>query len=290
VEKVRCPHCDADVEPPEGGGPFFCPGCHGVIDLQARRAGIAAAPDSPETAPPAPAPRDVVHVGPGHGVAAAQKPAIGYLLAALVAGGAAYGLARLSWSHFHLPIVYPALVGGLIAISLALGSGGGTPDRGVLGFLVLGAICLGTAVVTWWVDYDEARRRETKHWEVIFGTRGTETAQLFARRLRDRDRDRDDEVTLLEDGTTVSVEEETRRAERAVATGVKSRDSFDIPLLAATQGRKGFEGFLLHRAQEGKTLRVTPDHQGWRLSGDAVVALAVVELLTTALFAFPRRG
>jgi hypothetical protein len=289
MDKVRCPHCSDDVEPPSGGGPFFCPSCHRIVDTSLRRAGVAAAPHSPETLPPDPAPHPVTHIGPGHGPAAAQTPALGYLLAAILGGAVAYGLGRLSATHLYLPLVWAGFAGWVVRTALAIGSGGGTPDRGVLGFLVLAATCLGIVGVFAWVDYDAARRNETDHWRLVFGDRGTESAKHFVKRLRDRDTDLDGVVRLAEDETTVDVGEEALRAERAVATGVKTLDPFDVPLLASTDGRRGFEGYLIRRAREGRVVKVTPTHDGWRLDGTAAIGLAVVEFLTAALFAFPRR-
>jgi endogenous inhibitor of DNA gyrase (YacG/DUF329 family) len=287
MEKVRCPHCGEYVDPPGGGGPFFCSQCHQVIDFQARRAGVAAAP--PETEPPDPAPHGVDRLGPGHGLAAGQTAAIGYLLAAAVAGGASYGLGRLAGSHVYLPVLWAGIAGWVTQRALAIGSGGGTPDRTVLGSIFLLLVGVAATGVFAWVDYDEARRRETKHWAVVFGDRGTESAVHFAKRLRDRrGSDRGDRVKLLEDDTFVSVSEEETRARNAVATGKTSLDPFDVHLLAST-GRRGFEGFLLHRAKEGRTVRITPTHEGWPLGGSATLALAAVELLTFWLLVFQRR-
>jgi hypothetical protein len=284
---VRCPHCGDPCEPPAGGGPFFCPRCHQVVDLQARRAGVAAAP--PETEPPAPAPHALARLGPGHGLAAGQTPAVGYLLAAVVAGGAAYGFGRLSGSTVHLPVLWAGVAGWAAQRALALGSGGGTPDRtffGVVFLLLVGVLAAGVHA---WVDYDEARRRETKHWALVFGDRGTESAAHFAKRLRDRRRpETGDRVKLLEDESVVLVSEEEDRASKAVAAGKPSLDPFDVHLLAET-GRRGFEGYLLHRAEVGRTVRLTPTHDGYGLSGSASLALAAVELLTFWLLVFQRR-
>ena len=288
MEKVRCPHCGTYVEPPEGGGPFFCSSCRNIVDPMARRAGVSAQPDSPNTGPPEPAP--LPGGGPiiRHGVAAGQTPFVGYLLALAVAAGAGYGMGWVANEHVYVPIVGAAIVGWLIGRALALGSGGGTPDRGVVGFVLLAAACVGASAVWAHVDYRAARVREADHWSRLFGPFGVQSAVESSRRIADRDLERDGKVTLVENGRTVDLAEESERAHLAVATGVPSNDPFDVHLLAAT-GKKGFEGYLAHRAKEGRVVRVRPADEGWRLGGPATLALAAAELLTMLGFAFHRR-
>jgi hypothetical protein len=288
MEKIRCPHCGVYVEPAEGGGPFFCSSCRQIVDPKARRAGVSAYGDSPHAAPPEPAPVASKQPIIRHGVAAGSTVGVGYALALLTGAGVGYGLGWLANNHVYLPLVGSALGGWLISRALALGSGGGTPDRGPMGFLLLAVACVGALAIWTFVDFQTERDRETDHWRRVFGPFGVQSAMRSVEVLAERDVEKKGEVVIVENGRTVRLDEERQRAELAVAAGVASTDPFDVHLLA-TSGRTGFEGFVLDRAKAGRVLRLRPDDKGWVLGGGAAVALAAAELLTLLVFAFHRR-
>ncbi len=294
--KVLCPKCGAENEEAAEGSPFFCRGCRSVVDPSGRtksavpspRAGPAGA-EGPRFVSQYDTTKPLTATGPGAGFSVGGSRIFGYVLAAIAAGAVSGGLAFAGITWLYVPILYSLLTGWAIKRSLAIGSGGGTPDRGPLGVLVLLAIVVGGFGVARYVEYRDVELRESRHYRAVFGANPFADVDGAIRRLAARDTDGDGLVEVNEDGirTTVVVADEDQRLRTAAATGRRAERPYDIELLAAT-GRTGFLGHLQHLAQDGTTFRFRPADTGHEIPGLGVLALWLAEFVVMVVAAFLR--
>ena len=296
MSTVRCGACGAQVEPPKSAGPFFCSQCQAIIDpTGALRTAVPQARPS-ESGPPAPhseyvsryassAPREKSGPGTRFNVGGSAIP--GYLLAAVAAVFVGGGLAWIGAHHLRVPILYPLIAGWAIRRALAAGGGGGTPDRGPIGMLVLLAICVGTFGGGEYVAYRGEADRENSRFRNVYGTFPVTDNRQAIRDLKNvRDADGNGEFTLP-DGTKVRIEEEENRLGQAAITAVYPDEPYDVKLLAEV-GKKGFTGHLYDRISAGEDLRITADKVTWHIPGFGVVILWVLEFIVLAMAAFAR--
>ena len=325
--QVRCPHCGGLNVPAADNAPYFCRECKRIVDPNkaiARPSGGFAPPASempppesePAPAPPRSAPAPGTSAGgagsptgyvsrygtavpqmksaPGTKAAVAGSLWIGLLMAA--AAGAVGGLA-LGWvgeNVLRVPLVFPFLVGWAVKRALALGAGGGTPDRGLVGGAVFLLIVVGSFAAMRWIEYRSVASKKTELYATAYGV---SAARAVAERgdvvagLRERDPTSDgatDGLVKLADGRRVSVEEEQDRLAAAFATSRVPADGYDLEMLAAS-GRTGFRGHLAYATGSGgTTLRLVPGSGGIRLPGFATLVLWIVELGVLLLTAFSR--
>jgi hypothetical protein len=223
--------------------------------------------------------------GPGAGFSVGGNKALGYTLAAVAAAGAAAGLGWVPLHVVHVPIL-PALVAGwVIKRALAAGSGGGTPDRGPIGVLVLLAIVFGTFAVWRYVDYLAAAREKSPRYEEIFGSDFRDLpAAIDAARSRDPDRDG---FGTLSDESTYQIAEEEQRIRSALATGKTPADGYDVVLLAAT-GSPGLMGHVRHAVLSGIEFKFLPHGRSFPVEGWVVVIWWILEAILLFLAAFAR--
>jgi hypothetical protein len=303
---VACPHCQVANEAPAGNAPFFCKACHAIVD---RTGGLRQAPTSlPATsgAPPRAAGRGTlpplpggagdragsinfsVPTGPGAGFSVGGSRVVGFLLAALAAALVGGLLAWLGAFVLRVPILFPFLAGWAIRRALATGSGGGTPDRGVLGGIFLAALALGTVVAARHAEYLASAERESVHFREVYGPPATamRDPQSVVAALRAADPDGDGKIATS-GGRSFGVSEEILHVQTARATGVAPSDAYDIFLLATT-GYGGFVGHTHHVVHEGDQLRLVASSNGFHLPGFALVVLWLVEAIVVLVTAFGR--
>jgi hypothetical protein len=225
--------------------------------------------------------------GPGMAFAVGGNRPLGFLLGVVAAAIVGGGLAYVSSNVVVLPIVGAALTGWAVKHAIALGAGGGTPDRGVLGTLLMFSLVGATFGLMKYVEYRAVEARESSRVLEIFGPRPLEDPQGAMARLKDRDTDRDGRVVLAGDSTSVVVADEQARLEAARATGRPALDPYDVVLLAAV-GRGGFAGHAQHWVQDGTSIRLTPKGKAFFVPGFGLVVLWVVELAVLAVAAFAR--
>ncbi len=315
--RITCPHCGEQVEAPDTTAPFFCAKCHAIVDPAGLMRGSLtppkAGPWADEPRPPAPrrsepapagtprpgpsapppqyvsrygttAPREVA--GPGTGVTAGGSLVGGLLLAALAATIVGGGLGWAAAHHLRVPLLYAIATGWTMRRALAMGGGGGTPDKGIAGVLALLGLCVGAFLLGLYAEYDETSDRESAHYRLIFGGGSLEDAEEQLDLVAARDTARTGRVAL-EDGTTVVLAEESMRLKRAQATGRAPHAPYDVALLAEA-GRTGFLGWLETTATAGTSFRFTPAQSGWDVPGIGVLAWRIVELLALIAVAFTR--
>jgi hypothetical protein len=291
---VRCGGCGADNPEPEGGAPFFCRQCHEVVDpggkLRAPPAPTVPSKSSGEGGKPSfvsqySSQDPTYRGGPGAGFSVGGNKVLGYVLAAVAAAGAAAGLGWLALHVAHVPVL-PALVAGwVIKRALAAGSGGGTPDRGPLGVIVLLAIVFGTFATWRYVGYLAASRDKSPRYEEMFGPDlGDLRSAIETARSRDPDRDG---FGTLSDETTYRIDEEEQRLRAALATGEKPKDGYDVVLLAGT-GHSGLAGHVRHAILSGIDWRPTPGARPIPVEGWIVAIWWLVEAVVLVLAAFSR--
>jgi hypothetical protein len=292
---VRCGGCGADNPEPEGGAPFFCRQCHEIVDPAGKRRGPPP-PTVPEGRGPEPKAKPgfvsqykttaPTYAGaPGAGFSVGGLKPLGYLLAALAAAVAGAGLGFVGLHYLNVPIVYSLVAGWAIKRALAAGSGGGTPDRGPLGLLVLTAIVVATFAAGRYVEYLSVSKHESSRYEEIFGPNLTDLeGALDAARTKDPDRDG---FGTLSDETTYRVDDEQQRIRAALATGTRPENGYDVALLAET-GRAGFLGHVRHVLANGTEFRFTPRGEPLAVAGYVVVLWWILELLVLGLAAFTR--
>ena len=173
---------------PQGNSPFFCKACHAIVD----RTGIAATGAHRRTPPPPVSPRKPFgepvasppahtgtgrtgsinyHVpsGPGAGFSVGGSRVVGFALAALAAIVAGGGLAWFGAYVLRVPLLFAFLAAWAIRRALATGSGGGTPDRGVIGGVFLFVLAAGTCVAARYGEYSAIAERESRHYGEIYG-------------------------------------------------------------------------------------------------------------------------
>jgi hypothetical protein len=295
LASVRCGACGSQVEPPKAAGPFFCPQCQAIIDpTGALRAPVPQAKPA-ESGPPVPhseyvsryasaAPRD--RAGPGARFNVGGSVILGYLLAAVAAVVFGGGLAWIGAHHLRVPILYPLIAGWGIRRALALGGGGGTPDRGPIGFLLLLAICIATFGGMEFISYRAEADRESGRWRQLYGGFPVGDDKQALTDLRNRDPDLNGEV-LLDDGTGVVIAEEKSRFDKYGLARQLASEPYDVKMLAET-GDPGFRGHLAYRIDAGEELRLTPQKVLWHIPGWGIVILWVVEFTLLCLAAFAK--
>jgi hypothetical protein len=304
---VPCPHCHAENDVPQGNSPFFCKACHAIVDrtgtLRQPPTSVPAAAVAPRKtfgdtgaaphAKSAPSHGASInyHVpsGPGAGFSVGGSRYIGFGLAAVAAVVVGGGLAWLGAYVLRVPLLYPFIAAWAIRRALATGSGGGTPDRGILGGIFLAALAIGTCGAARYGEYVASAERESRHYGEIYGSSPTVAMQnLKATQARIGALDTDgDGHAATSTGRTYSVADEIRNLLTASATNAVPHDPYDIYLLAA-RGRAGFAGHLQSVVHEGEDLRLLASGAGFHLSGILVVALWIVELLIALIVAFGR--
>jgi hypothetical protein len=303
---VPCPHCQAENDAPAGNAPFFCKSCHAIVDptgtLRQPPTALpaAAAPprrpsggDFPAVATKAGSSHAgsinySVPTGPGAGFSVGGSRIVGFALAAVAAVLVGGGLAWLAAYVVRVPLLYPFIAGWAIRRALATGSGGGTPDRGLVGGLFLAALALGTCVTARFVEYRWSADRESAFYREIYGPPGlamTDTANVVAR-IAESDPDKDGLATTS-GGRAFNVLDEIRHVQIARSTKTTPSDAYDIYLLATT-GRAGFLGHADRVVHEGDDVRVLASAAGVHLPGFGIVLLWLVEFVIALLAAFAR--
>ncbi len=204
----------------------------------------------------------------------------------------------LGWVGEHvlrIPLLFPFLAGWSIKRALALGSGGGTPDRGLVGGILFLSIVFGSFALTRWIEYRTVAARQTEHFTEVYGVSAAravaERADVVAG-LRERDATSDgaaDGAVKLSSGEPVVVQTEQDRLSAAFASGRVPTDGYDLEMLAAI-GRTGFRGHLEYVTSKdgGTRLRLLPGSGGTRLPGFATLILWVLELGVLLITAFSR--
>jgi hypothetical protein len=277
------------------GAPFFCKNCHRIVDPSGRISsgdGPAARTvpgDSPshyvsryESA----SPRDASTISGPQAVAGSAL--VGYLFAAgagLILGG---GLGWFGIHVFRLPVVVAFVVGWGIRRTLALGAGGGTPDRGLLGTLtLLGIVVLSFAALRYFEYRGLAGRAADRHSEMygVSAAAALGDVDSALARLGGHPRDAQGRIVLTTDGAEVLVDEERERLVAARATGRTPGDAYDIDLLADT-GHTGLSGHLRRSIARGETFRFTPRSEGFRLPGVGIGLLWLLEFGALWMMAF----
>lgn len=323
--QVPCPHCGAPNTPAQDGAPYFCSACTRIVDRRQaipKPSGVFAPPE-PETrsrpredAMPVPGPTRasqalgestgyVSRYGttvdrpialPGPKAAVGGSLGMGLLLAALAAVVAAASLGFLGEHVWKVPLVFPFVIGWAIRRALALGGGGGTPDRGVVGGLLFLGIVLGAFGLTRWIEYRAVAARRSDHYQTLYGRGASralaERADVIAA-LKDRAPRDGPEAGVLHvgDRTTTVHAEQDRLTAAAAASGASGRqpaDGYDLELLAA-HGGTGFQGHLAHAiGTGGTTLRLLPGGRPTVLPGFATLVLWVLEAGVLLVSAFSR--
>lgn len=328
--QVRCPHCSGMNTPAANNAPYFCGQCKRIVDPNrtiARPSGTFAPPPedlpppepvsshSPASAPAAPppgtsaggagAPSNYVSrygtavprqlSAPGTKAAVAGSLSIGLMLAGGAGLVAGIVLGWLGENVLRIPFLFPFLAGWGIKRALALGAGGGTPDRGLVGGVLFLSIVVGSFLLTRWIEYRSIVSRQTEHFSEAYGVSASravaERADVIAA-LRERDASSDGEAdgsVKLPDGARVTVQTEQDRLAAAFATGRVPADGYDLEMLAAI-GRTGFRGHLEYATSKdgGTRLRLLPGSQGMQLPGFATLVLWILELGVLLITAFSR--
>ncbi len=306
---IRCPHCSVENPAPATPSPFFCKGCHQIVDP-----GGSMKADRPPAAPPPPmrgagggapaptaareptsyvsryggtTPRDATAPGVGFNVGGSLLG--GLALAAMAGGivGAALGYAGAQF--VSLPIVSALIVGWTLKRALAAGAGGGTPDRGVVGGILFLAIVLAVPGLMRWLEYRAAGEAWNARAHSLYAQGAAAAVNDVpgaTNAFRILDTDADGQIVLPGGAGTVFVDEEVQRLVAAKASGKRPSDGYDVELLAAT-GKQGFYGHIDHVLRKGDTLRI-PGTKGVTVPGFAMVALWLVELLILVTVAFAR--
>lgn len=304
-ETIACPACGAANALPQGRAPFFCSACNAIVDpnraatasrgagspdassLAARIASGAATPTGYTSRYGTAMPRDLA--GPGGAASVGGSLAVGLLLAAAGGVGIAAVLGWLGEHFVKAPVVMPLVVGWGIRRMLALGGGGGTPDRGVVGTIVLLAIVATAFGTLRWMEYRGIVDRESKVVQDAFDLSASSAvgdSSLALDNLRRKDSDGDGSVTLP-GGRTVSIEAEKERLRNARATGLVPRDGYDLEMLAAT-GSQGFSGHFGHTVREGLDLRMIASGGAIHVPGFAAAILWLFEAVVLLVAAFLR--
>jgi hypothetical protein len=329
-ETVACPHCGAPNVAAEGGAPFFCIGCKAIVDLgktiaksntplmgatptpapgapltprfepgpgqqeQRRESPTAAA--AAANAPPSyvsrygtESPRDAS--GPSGGPALAGSIFVGLVFAAFAGIGLGLGVGWVGESYVRVPILFSVIVGWGIKRALALGAGGGTPDRGPLGGTILFAIVVLSFAATRWVEYQALESRMSARYEEAYGRSpaaavADPAGAIAALRATDPTATPVTPTVHLKDGTALDVEQEQKRLENAKASGKVPHDGYDIVLLAAT-GKTGFTGHVAKLTTVGQDLRLF-GKTSLPMSGMVVLVYWVIEFAILLLAAFAR--
>ncbi|MFO0933419.1 MAG: hypothetical protein U1E39_12000 [Planctomycetota bacterium] len=328
--QVRCPHCGGMNTPAANNAPYFCRECKRIVDPNktiARPSGTFAPPpeDLPppepssshhptsEPAGPAPgtsaggagAPSNYVSrygtaiprqlSAPGTKAAVAGSLGIGLMLAAGAGIVAGIVLGWVGENVLRIPLLFPFLAGWSIKRALALGAGGGTPDRGLIGGLLFLAIVFGSFALTRWIEYRTVASRQTEHYSEVYGVSAAravaERADVVAG-LREHDASSDGEAdgsVKLPSGARVAVQTEQDRLAAAFASGRVPADGYDLEMLAAI-GRTGFRGHLEYATSKdgGTRLRLLPGSGGLQLPGFATLVLWILELGVLLITAFSR--
>jgi hypothetical protein len=294
---VRCGACGAQVEPPRAAGPFFCSQCQAIIDPTGALKAPVPQSKPADSGPPAPhtqyvsryataTPRD--KAGPGTRFNVGGSVILAYLLGAVAAVVFGGGLAWVAAHHLRLPILYPLIAGWGIRRALALGGGGGTPDRGPVGFLLLLAICAATYVGGEYVAYRADADRESTRWHQIYGVFPVTDDKQAINDLKNRDPDLNGEFTItVPDEERVVILEEKARLENYNVTHEYAAEPYDVKMLAMT-GKAGFPGHVAYRIDAGEDLRIMPQKVLWHIPGFGVVVLWIVEFTLLCLAAFAR--
>jgi len=326
-EQVRCPHCGGMNTPSQRNAPYFCRECKRIVDpnkaIARPTGGFAPPPSELEAlapAPPSPGSAAAPPTGMSSGTAglpsgyvsrygtavsrdllapATQRAVAGSLwIGLLLAAGA--GIVTgvvLGWvgeSFLRIPLLYPFVIGWAIKRALALGSGGGTPDRGLVGGALFLVVVFGSFGLTRWVEYRTVASRQNEHYLSAYGVSApralAERGDVVAS-LRERDLTSDsvaDGEVKLGGGGHVTVQGEQDRLAAAFATGRVPTDGYDLELLAAL-GRPGFRGHLVYATGAGgSVLRLVPGSSGIRLPGVATLILWIVEMGVLLMTAFSR--
>jgi hypothetical protein len=313
VDKIRCPSCHTENEQPQSAGPFFCAKCHGIIDPKgALRAGRPGKPEAPPpmsmgagggaSAPSSAAPQSLYGSaqaplgspfaeGPrkiqGPGASVGGSITLGYVLAGGAAIGLAIGFGLLSTNVLRLPIVYPLLIGWGIKRALALGAGGGTPDRGPIGALLLLAYAVAAFGILRYIEYLKTDAKESARSRAIYGRFPPGETKYAIAELRQRDTDNDGKLEIPEIGETIDIGEEEQRLQDAFITGILPNTGYDIALLQAS-GKKGFTGHVWKVIKKGDTVTLRPDKKGMAIGGIGMAILWLAELALLFLAAFAR--
>lgn len=302
-ETIRCPECGASNASSSGGAPFFCVGCKAIVDPSHR---IHAEGEMPHPSQPVGAksvvqpgpsyvsrygstePRDAV--GPGAGMSVGGSPVFGLILAAIVGVGSAVAFGWLGAHYFRAPLLCAFVIGWLVKRALALGSGGGTPDRSPTVVMGLLAIAFASFGAMRYVEYLETAKRESPRYLEIFGESPAAAVADPSGPIGDlheKDRDHDGTIVLHVDESTIKVEEEANKLRSAKATNRSPSDGYDIALLAST-GHSGFPGYLRMSVSDGESLRFVPKSAGIDLPGIAILFLWILELSILLLTAYSR--
>lgn len=323
--QVPCPHCGAPNTPAQDDAPYFCSACTRIVDRRQaipKQSGVFAPPEAEARprpradATPAPgSPRASQALGestgyvsrygtsldrpiapPGTRAAVGGSLGMGLLLAALAGVVASVSLGFLGEHLWKVPFVFPFAIGWAIRRALALGSGGGTPDRGIVGGILFLGIVLGAFGLTRWIEYRAVAARQSDHYQALYGRGASRTlaerVDVIAA-LKDRAPRDGPEAGVLHVGdrtTTVSAEQD-RLTAAAAASGASGRlpaDGYDLELLAA-EGGTGFRGHLAHAVGSGgTTLRLLPGGRPISLPGFATLVLWVLEAGVLLVSAFSR--
>jgi hypothetical protein len=214
----------------------------------------------------------------------------GYVFCAAAGLGAAAAFGFLGANYLRLPLIAAFVVGWVIRRTLALGSGGGTPDRGFFGSIFLLLVVVASFFVLRWFDYRGAAAVRSPRYDEMYGMSAAAAAAnpdaaivaLKARAGEDKD-----VLTLRSDKSEIIVSTELDRLRSAKATRKSPKDGYDLELLAAT-GKPGFEGHLANGVKRGETVRFTPSSSGIRLSAPALIALWVFEFIVLLGMSFRR--
>lgn len=304
---VPCPHCRAENDVAAGNSPFFCKACHAIVDrtgtLRQAPTSVPAAAVAPrksfgdtDVAPvskPSPSRAGSInyHVpsGPGAGFSVGGSRMVGFALAAVAALVAGCGLAWLGAYVFRLPLLYAFLAAWAIRRALATGSGGGTPDRGVIGGIFLAALAIGTCVAARYGEYVASAERESRHYAQIYGPSASVAMQnVKATQAAIHALDADgDGVATTSTGRTFKIVDEIQHVLTARATNASPKDPYDIYLLAV-RGRAGFVGHIQCVLRDGEDVRLLASGAGFHFGGPAIVGLWILELLIVIIVAFGR--
>lgn len=296
MAQVLCPKCGAPNEEAPGGAPFFCVKCREVVDPSGKTRSTSAPPPAsagmfqhgPEFVSQRGTTKPLTATGPGAGVSVGGAKPFGYVLAAIASVVVTAGLAWVGVAYFRIPLLYPLAAGWAIKRALAIGSGGGTPDRGFVGAVLLVAIVAAGYLAGLFIDYRAVERHESRHYLALFGPDPLRDPSAVVRELVGR-ADSDGNLQIDVDGkaVTVNMDHEEQRLRKAAATGKPADRPYDIALLAAT-GRTGFVGHLDYLVKEGTTFRFTPTSTGYEVPGAGVVAWWLMELAVMLVAAFLR--
>jgi len=225
--------------------------------------------------------------GPGARFSVGGSMFVGLSLCTALGVIAGLALGWVSANVAAVPLVFAFAIGWLIKRALAAGSGGGTPDRGVVGgtFLFLAVVASFGAFLFAGYLHDEAAATD-----LFRATYATTPAIALAepeatmRALHARDSEHDGAI-VLPDGNVVRLDEAEKQLTLAAATGKVAADGYDVQLLAAC-GTPGFRGHLKMMVTDGTRVRLVARSSGIEIPGFGVVLLWLAEfsvLLLTAV-------